>query len=587
MKHGFLIAVILSCLACAAKDKASQGPSKRDLKLAEQSFQHALQLQKDGQLDEALQEFSKASTLAPTKMEYITARELLRSRIAGSYIDHGNLLAEIGDLKGAEAQFKGALAIDPENEYAQGRLHDVVPDDDPEHEHVLQLLASVEDVNVAPKSGRSNFHVQGDTRQIYDAIGKAFGVSVAYDTSLTSQRARFDVDNLDFYTAMRLAGKITRTFWAPVERTRVIVANDTQELRRQYERMALQTFYVSNAGSAAELNDVANVLRNVFEVKLVSVVPEKNIITVRAPKEQMTTIAAVLDDAVLGRPEILLDIKTYELDYDKLRQYGLALQNTFTIFNVYAAIYSALGPNAQAVINQLQQTGTIDPTKIPTAALAGIQGSPLLSPFLFFGKGWGLTGFNVSPLTGTLSDSVSSSTDLEHVTLRASSGNAATMMIGTRFPISLGSFTNVSISNQGLPQVGAAFPQVQYEDLGLIFKATPHLQTGENVNLELELQVKGLGATQFNSIPVITNRAYKGSITVKDGEPSVVAGIVEEQFNRSTAGYPGVGQLPVLSGLLSTNSKEHSRTEVLIVVTPHIIRKSFRHLENILWDTGQ
>jgi general secretion pathway protein D len=219
--------------------------------------------------------------------------------------------------------------------------------------------------------------------------------------------------------------------------------------------------------------------------------------------------------------------------------------------------------------------------------LAGIQGSPLLSPFLFFGKGWGLTGFNVSPLTGTLSDNTSYSTDLEHVTLRATSGNAATMMIGTRFPISLGSFTNVAITNQGLPQVGSAFPQIQYEDLGLILKATPHLQTGENINLELELQIKGLGATQLNGVPVITNRAYKGSITVKDGEPSAVAGIVEEQFNRSTAGYPGVGQLPVLSGLLNTNSKEHSRTEVMVVVTPHIVRKSFHRLENVIWDANQ
>ena len=586
MKPWLLIAMLLSCLACTAKEKPRQGSSKHDLKLAEKSFQQALQLQKDGRIEDAFEEANKASSLAPANMDYLTMRELLRSRIAGNYIERGNLLAEIGDAKGAEGQFKTALAMDPQNGYAQERVHDVSPED-PEHEHVLQLLASVEEVNAHPKPGRQNFHVQGDTRALYEEIGRAFGITMAYDSSLTSQRVRFDVDNLDFYTAMRLAGRVTRTFWAPIAATRVIVANDNQEMRRQYERMSLQTFYVGNAATPTDLNDIANVLRNVFEVRLVSVVPEKNVITVRAPKEQMAAIAMVLDDAVKGPPEILLDIKAYELDYDKLRRQGLGLQTNFQIFNVYAAIYSALGPAAIPIINQLQKTGTIDPTKIPVGSLSGLQGSPLLQPFIFFGKGYGLTGVNVSPITAQFSSNNSSSKNLEHVVLRAANGAAATLQVGTRFPISLGSFTNVSISNQGLPQVGSAFPQVQYEDLGLIFKATPRLQAGEHVNLQLELQIKGLGATQLNGVPVITNRQYSGSITVTDGEPSVVAGIIEDQVNRSGSGYPGVGQLPVLGNLASLNSKEHSRTEVLIVVTPHIIRKPFRHHEAVLWNAAQ
>lgn len=588
MKQWLAITVILSCLACPAKDKAKApgSPSKHDLKLADKSFEHGLQLQKDGQIEEAFEEFSKAASLVPANPKYLTGRELLRSRIAGGYIERGNLLAEIGDMKGAEAQFRGALAIDPENGYAQERLQDVLPED-PEHAQVLQLLASVDDVEVTPKPGKSDFHIHGDTHELYETIGKLFGVSIAYDSSLTSQRVRFDVDGLDFYTAMRLAGKVTHTFWAPVASKRVIVANDTQEMRRQYERMALQTFYVSNAATATDLNDVANILRNIFEVRLVSVVPDKNVIVVRAPKHEMAQIAAIVEDAIRGRPEVLLDIKAYELDYDKLRQNGLGLQNSFTIFNVFAAIYSALGPNAQPIIDQLRQTGVIDPTKVPVGALAGIQGSPLLQPFIFFGGGWGLTGITVSSVTGSLSSNESSSKDLEHVTIRAANGTPATMKIGTRFPISLGSFTNVSISTQGLPQVGTPFPQIQYEDLGLMFKATPHMETEDNVTLELQLQIKGLGAQQFNGVPVLTNRDYSGSITVKDGEPSVVAGVIEDQVTRSTAGYPGLGQLPVFSSILSTNSKEHSRTEILIVVTPHILRKSFRRFNNVLWDLSQ
>ncbi|HEY6351115.1 MAG TPA: hypothetical protein VI636_17055 [Candidatus Angelobacter sp.] len=583
MRHWLFIPLLLGCLLCAAAEKPRSGPSQHDLKLAQKSFQHALDLQKDGRIEEAFTEASKASELSPANKEYMTVREVLRNRIAAGYIDRGNLLAEIGDSTKAAEQFKQAMAIDPQNGYAQERLHDTSPDD-PEHEHVLQLLASVEDVDVRPKPGKQDFHVRGDTRALYEAIGRVFGVTLSYDPSVSGRQVRFDVDGLDFYTAMRLAGKVTKTFWAPVSSNQVIVANDTQEMRRQYQRMSLQTFYVSNAPTPADLNDIANLLRNVFEVRLTTVVPDKNIITVRAPKEQMVAISAMLDDMMQGRPEILLDIKAYEVSYDRLRQYGLTLQNNFQIFNVFAAIYSALGPAAQPIIDQLKKTGTIDPSLVPVGSLSNLQGSPLLQPFIFFGKGYGLTGINVQPINGNLSSNNSSLQNLEHVTLRASSGVAATLTVGTRFPIQLASFTNVSLSQQGLPVVGNAVPQIQYEDLGLTFKATPHLQTGDNVNLEVQLQIRGLGSQQLNGVPVITNRDYSGSITVKDGEPSVVAGLIQEQVSRSAAGYPGLGQLPFLSGILDSNSKERTRTEILIVITPHVIRKPLRQLDTTIWD---
>lgn len=575
--------MLLSCLGSPAQEDLGANPPTEARTPAETSFEHALTLQKNGLVQPAFQEFSKAVSLAPGNREYLMARDLLSSQLASSYIERGNSLANFGDLQGAQAQFKKALTLDPTNSYAQQRLHDVT--EDPEHEHVLQLLASVEDVSVKPNPGKSSFHIHGDTRELYDAIARAFGIGVSYDSSLTTARVRFDVDDLDFYTAMRLAGKVTHTFWAPLESKRVIVASDTQEMRREYERMALQTFYVSNAATPAELTDVANVLRNVFDVKLVSVVPDKNVITVRAPKEEMKKISAVLDDTVRGRPEVLLDIKTYEIDLSRMREAGLSLQNTFSIFNVYAAIYAALGPNAQTVINQLQQTGSINPSSIPISSLGSLQNSPLLQPFIFFGKGWGLTAINVSPVTGQFSQNNAYTTDLEHVTLRALNGQAATMTIGNRIPISLGSFTNVSITTTGQPQVGTAFPQIQYEDLGVIFKATPHLQSSDHVILEVDLQIKGLGAQSLNGVPVLTNRHYAGSITVKDGEPSVVAGAVEDEVDKSTAGYPGIG--PAGTILNNTNSNQHTRTEILIVVTPHIVRKSYRQLENVVWDTTQ
>src|SRR5947209_4158319 len=578
MKHCLYLVMLLACAMFAA-DKPRTGPSKHDLQLAQKSFNHALELQKQGHTEEALQELIEAANLAPANMEYVTAREFIREQIAAGYIEKGNLLAEVGNNEHAAGLFRTALSFDPQNGYAQQRLRDVAPvNDDPEKQHVLQLLASVDEVEVNPKPGKQGFHIHGDSRALYDAIGKAFGVIMSYDQGMASRRVRFDVDDLDFYQAMQLAGKVTRSFWAPISDKMVIIAEDTQEMRRTYERMSLQTFYVGNAIAATDLNDIVNMMRTVFDVRFTAIQQSHNIIQVRAPKNQLQTINELFDNLVEARPEILLEIKAYELDYDKLRDYGLNLPASFTIFNVFSELRQVLGSGAQSVIDQLKRTGTIDPSKIPTTALGNLQGSPLLQPFIFFGKGLGLTGVTLSPISGHLSFNSSEAKTLEHITVRAASGAPATMQIGTRFPIQISSFSNVTISKTGNTVASSTIPQIQYEDLGILLKATPHLHTGDDINLEIDLQIKALGTQSFNGVPVISQRDYKSTITVKDGEPSVVAGTVADQQSHSTSGYPGLGEIPILRGVLSTNSRRHTRTELLIVVTPHIVRKPFKHM---------
>jgi type II secretory pathway component GspD/PulD (secretin) len=571
MKYRLYIVVLLSCLACLAADKS---PSKDELKQAQKKFQHAVDLQKAGKIEEALEAATAAAALVPGNPEYLTAREMLKLQIAGSYVQRGNQLAERGNNAEAASQFRASLAIDPLNAYVQERLRDVLPSENPEREHILTLLAAVDQVELVPKPGKASFHATGDSRALYEQIARAFGISLAYEQSMTPHQVRFDVQDVDFYTAMKLAGQVTKTFWAPLSKTQAIVANDTQEMRRQYERLSMRTFYVNNTATPTDLNDIVNVIRTVMEIRLVTLQPAKNTIVVRAPKEQVDLIGPMLDEIMSAKPEVLVDLKAYEINVDKMRRYGLQLPNDFAIFNIPFEIYRVLGPAAQPIIDQLLKTGTIDPTKVPVGALSSLQGSPLLAPFIFFGGGYGLTGISTPPIKGHLSFSDSVSKSLEHVTIHASDGNAATLRIGTRFPIVISSFNNVSLTGNGQPVVGSSFPSVQYEDLGVTVKATPHYHNGERVTMELELQIRGLGAQQLNGVPDITNREFKGTITVTDGEPAVIAGSVTDQETRSTSGYPGLGQIPILRTALNNNSKEHFHQELLIVVTPHVIRKA-------------
>ncbi len=561
--------------------------SKEDKKAAEKEFKDAQDLQRAGKPDDALVAVLKAQELMPGNVEFMTMGEMLRQQIVGEHMEAGNHLAAAGDSAGAAQRFRMALSIDPQNSYAAQRLRDVEPPDgDAEHKHVLQLLASVDQINLEPAPGRKNFHFQGDTRQLYSQIGAAFGVFMEFDSNLTSRVIRFDLDNVDFYTATELAGKMTKSFWSPISNNTAMVASDTPETRKQYERMALRTFYVGNVSAQTDLNDLVNVMRTIFDIKLVSIQPGQNTITVRAPREQVEAAASMLDNLMDAKPEISLEVTEYEIDTDRTRDMGLNLPTSFQVFNIPSEIRRVLGSDAQSVIDQINKTGTIDPSKISPTALANLAGSPLLGPFLIFGKGNGLTGITAPPISAKLAMNSSVATNLEAMTLRTIDGEAATFRVGTRFPIVNSTFSNVAVSTRGQVQVGNT-PQFTYEDLGITLKATPHYHSNGDITLAMDLKVQGLGTLQINSIPDITSRSYVGTITVHDGDQSVIMGLISEQELRSMQGFPILSSLPGLKNALSINSKEHIHNELLIVITPHVVRKPFHDRgSNVFWNVG-
>lgn len=587
MKVGFAILSLFLCLLCAAADEQKPVVSKQDRKLAVKELKEAMDLQRDGKPEEALEAATVAANLVPGDMEAITLREVLRQQIMGKHLDQGNKLASAGDTGGALKEFQAAHQIDPQNAFVVQRLHDVSPpDEDEDHKHALELLASVDDINLQPAPGKRNFHIQGNTQQVYTQIGTAFGVIMQFDPGLTTRLLHFDLDNVDFYTVMDIAGKMTKTFWAPLASNEAIVAGDTQETRKQYERLALRTFYVGNISTQTDLNDLVNVMRNIFDMKLVSVEPSKGTITVRAPKEKVEAVASLLDDLMDAKPEIMIDVKEFEIDTDNLRNMGLTLPTSFQVFSIPSEIRKVLGSDAQTVINEINQTGTIDPSTIPASDLSNLQGSPLLAPFVFFGKGNGLVGVSTPPITGQLAFNSSLASDLEHMSLRATDGEAASFLVGERFPVVSSTFSNVAVSSAGQTQIGNT-PQFTYEDLGISMKTTPHYHSNGDVSLLFELKIQALGTQLINSIPDITTRSYNGTITVQDGEPSVIMGMITDQEIRSTQGLPILSQIPGLRSILSSESKDHPHSELLIVVTPHVVRRPFHDKgSSVFWNIG-
>jgi len=167
--------------------------------------------------------------------------------------------------------------------------------------------------------------------------------------------------------------------------------------------------------------------------------------------------------------------------------------------------------------------------------------------------------------------------DLQHSTIRAAQNVDTNFRIGERYPILNASFAPVFntpaiasvIQNNSFQ---APFPSFTYEDLGLIVKAKPTVNANRDVGLALEIELRTLVAGQsYNGVPVLANEQYKGSIILSDGEPAIVAGQISRSEELSLSGIPGLGSIPGLNQIVSTNTKSEEDDELLIIITPHVL----------------
>ncbi len=565
--------------------EAACNPSRHDLKEAKSAFAHGLKVQRDAP-DQAYREFERAAQLVPRDIEYVTARELSRQQLVSRYLQRGNAELESGKQVEAFADFRGALQLDPANEFAQQRLRDAAGDTAAKTASGVSIVDESTAVQLAPNSNRASFHFRGDNRELLANVAHTFGVSAQIEESVKSQRVTFDIDDVDFFTAMLAAQQITKTFWTPLDSGQILIAPDAPENRRLYERMAMRTFYVPAArNSQTALNDVMNLLRNLFEIRLVTPNVSTSTLVVRAPQRTLDAGTQFLQGLDGSKPQVMLDIYVYQVSYNLTRNLGLHIPYQFNLFNIPAGALAAVGgQNIQDLINQLISGGGINQANSQSisallAQLQGQQNSIFSQPLATFGGGKTLTGVSLDQLSAEFSLNQGWVKTLDHASLRAGQATDATFRLGSRFPVLNATFApifNTAAISSVLQNNSfqAAFPSVNYEDLGLTIKAKPAISPANEVGLQLEINLRALTGESVNGVPVIGNREYKGSISLLDGEPAVVAGQVTRSETLSMSGIPGLGQVPGLNKITTSNSKQHQEDELLVVITPHITNRS-------------
>jgi general secretion pathway protein D len=544
--------------------------------------------------------FQHASDLAPKNVEYATARELARQQLVYAHIQQGNQLLASGRSEDALNEFQVAQQLDPTNDFALQRIRELVPPE-PLPSRALQLVSQSREIELRPAAGQKDFHFKGDTRAFLEQLGRAFNVSVQFDDSFISRRARIDLDNVDFYTALQVANQISKSFAVPIDDTHLLLLANTPDNHRQFDHFSLRTFYLPEPSTPQEMNDLVSLLRGVFEVRFILPQSSQRSITVRAPKAVLDAASSLLENLDQGAPQVMLDMRAYEINSSMMQNLGLQLPTSIQVLNIPTVLASLQNnPGTQDLINQLISSGGINQStaqSIP-ALLAQLQAqnNPLVTQgFLAFGGGNTLSALTFPGATANFSYSDSHVSSLEQLQLRASQNNPATMKIGSRVPILNASYAPV-FNSSAISKVlqdqsfQAPFPSFSYEDIGVNLKATPKihlpqeiaidpdhtitqsLDPGGSVTLDLDLQIRALSGQAFNGVPIISNRQFTGSVNLREGEPAIIVGYLTSTDQRAVSGPAGLAQLPALKKVLADENKQRANTELLIMITPHIIR---------------
>ena len=516
--------------------------------------------------EQAFDYFKQAYNLKPKDLRYRTAFERTRFLAASSHVHRGQILRDAGRLDEAAVEFQKGLEIDPSSFIAQQELKHtqqmIREAQNPQPQAVSpgttalrkRLETAQGPVELAPISNLPiTLKVTEKSNVIYETVGKLAGINVLFDPDYTPRQVHVELNNVTLEEALEIISFETKTFWRPVTPNTIFVAQDNPAKRKELEQNVIKTFYLSNLSQPTELQDVVNAMRTILEVSRIQQLPSQGAIVVRGTPDQVALAQKLVDDLDKAKPEVLIEVAVMQVSRDKAHTLGI---------NPPTSVSVSLQPN----ISTSTSSSSSSTTTGSSTSSNGINLNTIAN--------LNATDFQVTipQATATALMSASDTKVIQSPQVRALDGQKATLKIGDRVPVATGSF-QPGIGGVGInPLVNTQF---QYLDVGVNIEITPRVHAGREISLKLSMDVSDVDSyVSIGGIsqPVIGQRKIENDIRLKDGEVSLLGGMMEDSRTKSLTGIPGLASIPILKYLFSQDTSDHSTHEIVFVLIPHIIR---------------
>ncbi len=496
--------------------------------------------------DQAVLDFAKAVSLDPgnTRYEVALARAKLRSSL--EHFERAKRFLANEQLELALAELQQAVVLDPSNEYALNELERTNETLERRRREPTEYdLAMTEAQRRAEELGPpkldpgSNVPIvlnfpDSTVGDVYNTLSKVSGINFLYDDKLDKKKkTSVELANVTFEKAMDVLMLMHKHFYKVIDTNTILISEDSRPKRSEYEDQVIRTFYLSNA----ETKQVQTLLRSLLETRRIHENADLNAITIKDTPEKIKIAERIIKANDKAKGEVIVDLELLEINRTTAQTLGIDL-STKSLSIVFGA------GNESIPLNNFEQLRN-------------------------------RAAWTIGPVPSVLLNFIKSDSDAQTIArpqLRILEGEDGKITIGDRVPIPATTFnTSQTIGGNIVPVTSFT-----YQNVGIIVNVKPRVHHNKEITVELQVEISSLAGevvgTGGVSQPIIGTRTVETTLRLNDGETNLLAGLIKEEERTSLSGVPGLSEIPVLKRLFGTTDESRIISDIVLSVTPHIIR---------------
>ena len=542
-----------------------------------------------GNLDEAVAAYRRAVVAAPGNPNYKIALERTMLAASRSHLEKARDFEQKDQLEAALGEYRQATEYDPTNRSAAAKVAELdrvirqrveASRPRPPIEEMRERARAASQppalINLTTPLPLIRF-TNASLRDVLSSIAATTSINITYDREVVDRPVTVQLDGATLEQALNQIMTMNGLSYKVVNERSIFVFPDTAPKHAQYDEQVVRTFYISHA----DATELTQVLSTIVRLPGIPVQPgivankTSNTITVRATAPVVQIIERIIQQNDKPRAEIVIDVEILEVDRVRAKQYGLNLSDY-----ALGAVFSPEVSPSSTTTGTPGTTGTTGGTGGgTTTSNTGRSTAPTAvvppPPFNLntISRGFTTTDFYLAVPTALIRflEADNHTRVLAKPQLRGAEGTKLSMAIGNQIPVISTSYTPIATGGAGVNPLSS----YQYKDVGVILDMTPTVTLEGDIRMDLHVQDSALGAPQSVAgvtVPSFLNREVTTRLRLRDGESNLLAGLVQTNEINAVTGFIGLINLPVFRQLLSGNDVQSQQTDIVILLTPHIVR---------------
>lgn len=583
------------------------------------------------QWDLAAQAYALAVSADPNNPEYRLRYLRALQQASLMYVQRGDALAEQNDFAGAYTAYRAAYQYDQGNEVARIKMERMLDQQkavagglEPSQTTTSGNVKPTTFVEIknAPRSREALIDVQYNTnfKSVAKTLAKQLDLNIIFDKDVKDDKVDIELKDVTVAKAFDFVLMMTKHTFEQLDRRTIMVYQDNATNKPRFEKLYVKTFYLGNINAQQARSAVNLILgpsRQAQELQQ-SAGPgggggssSSNVLLVKATPQELQLVQDMLEMLDKNKNEVVLDVEIYEVSHDSMLQIGnqFAASQGLNVTNTYedkttgeiksynsgtTSSFGDIGGFGRRVISHDSSGKEI------VSFIGGFAGQAL-APIPFAG-----TLLGIPPSTLSMLQSKGNSRLLHKTQIHVLDGQQNVTKVGRSVPVRLGSTygyggggygglgglgTGVGTINGGTGSTignvaaglglggGYGYPgidSIQYKDVGLVIDAKPLITNEGYVEIQMKFETSDVLASgsDVNLTPTFTQRSLQTTARIKDGVTAVVAGVNQDSKGESRAGIPVLGMVPILGRLFTTPRQDSRQSDIVITVTPHIVRSA-------------